>query len=66
VNQARYGHRVGDDGGCFASALASVRQWGGVLEHPALTLAWAGAWARLASLGWGVGAQSVRRVDGAC
>jgi hypothetical protein len=40
VNQARYGHRVGDDGGCFASALASVRQWGGVLEHPALTLAW--------------------------
>lgn len=40
VNQARYGHRVGDDGGCFESALASVRTWGGVLEHPALTLAW--------------------------
>lgn len=40
VNQARYGHRVGDDGGCFAAALASVRQWGGVLEHPALSLAW--------------------------
>jgi hypothetical protein len=40
VNQARYGHKIGDDGGCFASALRAVRTWGGVLEHPALTLAW--------------------------
>lgn len=31
----------GDDDGCFASALASVRQWGGVLEHPWLSHAWA-------------------------
>ena len=31
----------GDDGGCFAAALASVRQWGGILEHPWGSAAWA-------------------------
>jgi hypothetical protein len=40
INQKRYGHKVGDDGGCFASALAAVRRWGGVLEHPAFSYAW--------------------------
>jgi hypothetical protein len=41
VNWKRYQRELpawyagGDDGGCFASALASVRTWGGVLEHPA-------------------------------
>ena len=30
----------GDDNGCFASALADVRQWGGVLEHPEASAAW--------------------------
>lgn len=38
--QARWGHKKGDDGGCFASALESVRKWGGVLEHPAYSRAW--------------------------
>ncbi len=32
--------RMGDDGGCFASALSAVRAWGGVLEHPANSNAW--------------------------
>lgn len=30
----------GDDGGCFAAALASVRKWGGVIEHPWQSHAW--------------------------
>jgi hypothetical protein len=61
VNERRYGHRVGDDGGCFASALASVRKWGGVLEHPAYSLAWPafelprptkGQWTQASCGGW--------------
>jgi hypothetical protein len=34
-------YRLGDDDGCFAAALAAVRRWGGVLEHPAHSHAWA-------------------------
>lgn len=42
INQRRIpGYRIGDDGGCFESALAAVRSYGGVLEHPAASLAWA-------------------------
>jgi hypothetical protein len=33
-------YKLGDDGGCFASALAAVRAWGGVLEHPEGSHAW--------------------------
>lgn len=33
--------KKGDDGGCFKAALAAVRKWGGVLEHPRGSHAWA-------------------------
>jgi hypothetical protein len=35
VNHKRWGFKINEDEGCFASALAAVRKWGGVLEHPA-------------------------------
>lgn len=59
--EARWGHKRGDDGGCFASALASVRRYGGVLEHPAYSDAFAahgipaprpGGWQRTLCGGW--------------
>ncbi len=61
INQTRYGHKVGDDGGCFAHALAAVRRCGGVLEHPANTAAfraygipkpWGRGWQRCLDGGW--------------
>jgi hypothetical protein len=60
--EKRWGHKKGDDGGCFASALASVRTHGGVLEHPAYSAAWSafclptpprsGGWQRGLCGGW--------------
>lgn len=44
LNYKRYGgehNRPGNDGGCFEHALYCVRRWGGVLEHPASSNAWA-------------------------
>lgn len=64
VNYSRWGgdhNRPGNDGGCFASALSAVREWGGVLEHPANSRAFAAhglpepvsiGWQRVLDGGW--------------
>lgn len=62
VNQARYGQKIGDDDACFESALQSVRTYGGVLEHPAFSIAWpsfgipkppsSGGWIKTFCGGW--------------
>ncbi len=56
LNFKRYGgehNRPGNDGGCFESALNSVRRCGGVLEHPAFSNAWnAFGLVRPSRIGW--------------
>jgi len=37
---AKVRRKLGDDDGCFKAALAAVRRWGGVLEHPEASHAW--------------------------
>jgi hypothetical protein len=51
----------GDDGGCFAAALAAVRTWGGVLEHPEASAAWAtfGLIAPMRGGGWSVAGDGI-------
>jgi hypothetical protein len=46
--------KLGEDQGCFAAALTAVRNWGGVLEHPAQTkaFAWFGLKTPPATGGW--------------
>jgi hypothetical protein len=47
-------YRLGDDGGSFAAALSAVERFGGVIEHPADSHAWAafGMFAPDRSGGW--------------
>jgi len=61
VNSKRWGSPYNEDGGCFAAALQAVRLWGGVLEHPAESRAFAfhripepafGAWQRTIDGDW--------------
>lgn len=56
VNYARWGgehNRPGNDGGCFTSALEAVRKYGGVLEHPAKSRAFAAhGLPKPAAVGW--------------
>jgi hypothetical protein len=40
VNEKRWGKKIGEDSGTFRAALSAVREYGGVLEHPAYSLAW--------------------------
>lgn len=59
---AKVPRKVGDDGGCFEAALRAVWTWGGVLEHPAYSDAFAhfglpvpkdkGGWQRGICGGW--------------
>ena len=59
---SRGGKAKGDDGVTFAAALTAVRAWGGVLEHPAHSAAFAryqigkptrGGWSRaMDGIGW--------------
>lgn len=52
----------GDDGGCFKAALDAVRKWGGIIEHPFGSHAWAhfglnkpprkGGWIKADEYGW--------------
>jgi hypothetical protein len=53
---ARERRAKGDDNGCFTAALAAVRRWGGVLEHPEASHAWRahGLIAPLRGGGWSV------------
>ena len=46
--------RLGEDQGCFATALTAVRNYGGVIEHPAHSHAWRffGIAAPVAGGGW--------------
>jgi hypothetical protein len=58
---ARVRREMGDDNGCFAAAIAAVRAFGGVLEHPEASGAWRafGVIAPLRGGGWSVAGDGI-------
>jgi hypothetical protein len=57
--------KLGDDGGCFAAAITALLQFGGVLEHPADSHAWAAYMLRAPKrgAGWQPGADFLPGTD---
>lgn len=61
VNHSRWGTEIGDDAGAFRHALETVRECGGVLEHPSQSIAFEafglghpshGVWSQISGREW--------------
>lgn len=64
--EARWGHKRGDDGGCFESALSSVRKWGGGNRASGLVGRVEQIPVAYSNSGHGLAARNVRRMVLSC